>query len=170
MLLLSTLVLPILTLPFSTSAQQQSSTPQIVKTANKPARYGYLGCYNETTALAGTAGGRALYGGINLVAPDVLTVEKCWDFCATNNTAIRYKYAGLEYARECWCATSLSSLSVKVDDSACDLACEGNNTQVCGGNLKLTVYVAGAGRQQEVMRWAGAVVVMGVVGVVSGLV
>ncbi|KAK3988048.1 hypothetical protein QBC44DRAFT_399080, partial [Cladorrhinum sp. PSN332] len=72
--------------------------------------------------------------------------------------------------RECWCATTLNSLSAKVDDSACDLACEGNNTQVCGGNLKLTVYMAGAAGRREVMQWAGAVVVMGVVGVVSGLV
>ncbi|KAK3984154.1 hypothetical protein QBC44DRAFT_253537, partial [Cladorrhinum sp. PSN332] len=81
--------------------QEQQPTPQIVnKQDNKSkSRYSYLGCYNETTNLPNTSGERALYGGINLVAPDVLTVEKCWDFCATNNTAIEYKYAGLEYAR-----------------------------------------------------------------------
>ena len=41
--------------------------------------------------------------------------------------------------RECWCAQSLSSLSVKLADSACNLPCEGNTTQACGGSLKLTV-------------------------------
>lgn len=41
--------------------------------------------------------------------------------------------------RECWCANSLSSLSEKLPDSACNLPCEGDTTQACGGNLKLTV-------------------------------
>lgn len=43
--------------------------------------------------------------------------------------------------RECWCAQTLSSLSEKVPDSECNLPCEGNTTQACGGNLKLTVSI-----------------------------
>ncbi|KAK4226138.1 WSC domain-containing protein [Podospora fimiseda] len=164
-------------------AQQEDNKPKpeiIFSNSNQkvnPAKYSYLGCYNETTSLEGTTGERALYGGINLVeAADVgaqgqgkgMTVEKCWEFCAKNGT-YEYKYAGLEYARECWCSTTLNSLSEKVDDSACDLPCEGNTTQVCGGNLKLTIYMAGSGRH-EIARWTGAVVVMAVVGVVSSLI
>lgn len=50
------------------------------------------------------------------------------------------------FDRECWCAQSLSSLSKKVDDSECNLPCEGNKNQVCGGNLKLTVSIDPAPR------------------------
>jgi hypothetical protein len=42
--------------------------------------------------------------------------------------------------RECYCAPYLSSLSAKLPDSSCNLACEGNTTQICGGSLKLSVY------------------------------
>ncbi|KAK4459217.1 WSC-domain-containing protein [Cladorrhinum samala] len=146
------------------AAQQQQDPepepkPQVVQPGKStaPAAYRYLGCYNETTSLANTTGERALYGGINLVGSDEdgMTVEKCWQFCAKSNEKIEYKYAGLEYSRECWCATSLNSLSEKVDDSLCDLGCQGNKTQTCGGSLKLTVYEAGAGKQ-AVIGWAMA--------------
>jgi hypothetical protein len=42
--------------------------------------------------------------------------------------------------RECWCAQYISSVSPKVPDSSCNLPCEGNSSQICGGDLKLTVY------------------------------
>ena len=42
--------------------------------------------------------------------------------------------------RECYCAPYLSALSPKLPDSSCNLACEGNTTQICGGALTLTVY------------------------------
>lgn len=42
--------------------------------------------------------------------------------------------------RECYCAPYLSALSAKLPDSSCNLACEGNTTQICGGSLKLSVY------------------------------
>ncbi|KAK0729160.1 WSC domain-containing protein [Apiosordaria backusii] len=107
--------------------------------------YTYHGCYTETTNIANTTGKRALDGGINSVQPDNMTVQKCWEFCGGKGSSGQtYKFAGLEYARECWCAQSLSGLSSKVADSECDLPCDGNSTQACGGNLKLTVYIASA--------------------------
>lgn len=42
--------------------------------------------------------------------------------------------------RECYCAPYLSALSAKLVDSACNLACEGNTSQICGGALTLSVY------------------------------
>ncbi|KAK4176316.1 WSC domain-containing protein [Triangularia setosa] len=104
--------------------------------------YTYHGCFTETTNIANTTGRRALDGGINDVRPDTMTVEKCWEFCGRGGSS--YKFAGLEYSRECWCSQSLSGLSSKVADSECDLPCDGNSTQACGGSLKLTVYIAGA--------------------------
>ncbi|KAK0656663.1 WSC domain-containing protein [Cercophora newfieldiana] len=105
-------------------------------------RYVYHGCYNETMDLPGTIGTRALYGGTNQVLEGEMTVPTCQAFCRSNGTT--YKFAGLEYARECWCSQSLSTLSVKFDDDACSLPCEGDNTTACGGYLKISVYTLGA--------------------------
>ncbi|KAK4243045.1 hypothetical protein C7999DRAFT_18539 [Corynascus novoguineensis] len=133
--------------------------------------YVYHGCYNETTGLPDTAGARALSGGADLVRPgpgsDGMTVEMCWEFCrtgagdASGGTSGRFMFAGLEYARECWCAQSLSSLSKKLPDSECNLPCEGNATQACGGNLKLTVYMAGAATAR--VAWAAGLVAVGAI-------
>lgn len=49
---------------------------------------------------------------------------------------------GADKSRECYCANHLSAISAKLADSECNLACEGNSTQFCGGNLKLSVYQA----------------------------
>lgn len=41
---------------------------------------------------------------------------------------------------ECYCGASVNTLSVKQDDSKCNLPCKGNGTQICGGSLLLSVY------------------------------
>ncbi|KAM7192287.1 WSC domain containing protein [Rhypophila sp. PSN 637] len=102
--------------------------------------YKYHGCYNETTALQDTSGARALYNGKNEVKPGEMTVQRCQTFCNDG----QFKYAGLEYSKECWCAQQLSGISAKLDDQECDMPCDGDKSQVCGGALKLTVYIAGA--------------------------
>ncbi|KAK3337173.1 WSC domain-containing protein [Cercophora scortea] len=129
----------------SVSARAADQTPAAAPAiySNATTGYIYLGCYNETTAIAGTSGDRALAGGTNEVKPGNMTVETCLGFCATGAT--RYKYAGLEFARECWCAQELSVLAKKQADSECNLPCEGDKTEVCGGSLKLTVYTVGGG-------------------------
>ncbi|GAB1310911.1 WSC domain-containing protein [Madurella fahalii] len=169
-LLPSLLLLPFL-LPAQALAQSATDTPPVAIYHSPGSGYIYHGCYNETTDLPGTAGNRALYGGTNLVEPDGMTVERCWEFCRTGagdssgGRSGTFRYAGLEYARECWCAQSLSSLSEKLPDSACDLPCEGNTTQVCGGNMKLTVYVTGAAAAARVA-WAAGLVTVGAISLV----
>lgn len=44
--------------------------------------------------------------------------------------------------RECYCSKYLSSLSPHLEDSACNLACRGNTSQICGGDSVLSVYQA----------------------------
>ncbi|KAL2165820.1 hypothetical protein VTG60DRAFT_3743 [Thermothelomyces hinnuleus] len=127
--------------------------------------YVYYGCYNETTELPDTAGVRALHDGTNLVQPDSMTVEMCLDFCRTGagdangGKTGQFQFAGLEYARECWCGQTLSSLSAKLPDDECNLPCDGNTTQACGGSLKLTVYMAGAATAR--IAWSAGLAVMG---------
>lgn len=101
-------------------------------------KYKYNGCYNETTQVPGSADTRALGGGIDESLPGQMTVPICLAFCGNGDT--EYRYAGLEWSRECWCAQTLSGIAEKLDDTACNYPCEGDNTTACGGSLKLTVY------------------------------
>ncbi|THW96498.1 WSC-domain-containing protein [Aureobasidium pullulans] len=97
--------------------------------------YSYVGCWNETTGIEGTAGARALSGG-KMESVDTATVEACLEYCGASN----YQYAGLEYAQECWCSNYISSLSTQLEESNCSLACKGNDTELCGGYLTITLY------------------------------
>ncbi|KAL2127249.1 hypothetical protein VTI74DRAFT_11048 [Chaetomium olivicolor] len=148
---------------------QQQETPALTIFTPRSG-YTYQGCYNETTGLPNTTGARALGGGTNLVRPGNMTVEMCLDFCktgagdASGGKTGSFKYAGLEYARECWCAQTLSSMSDKFPDSACNLPCEGNTTQACGGNLKITVYMAGAAAAR--VTWTAGLVAVGAISLV----
>ncbi|KAF1356479.1 WSC domain-containing protein [Delphinella strobiligena] len=95
--------------------------------------YTYAGCYNETLGL-GSSGVRALVG--NMTSDSYTTTTTCLDYCHTAGA----QYAGLEYGQECWCAPYLDALSVRLDNSSCDLACVGNASEICGGRLTLTLY------------------------------
>lgn len=119
-----------------TLAQAANATELLIY--NSSSTYHYIGCWNETTNIAGTSGARALPD-ISLEQPEIMTVEICLDFCA-HNQSTAYKYAGLEYSRQCWCAKRLSSLSTQLDDAACDTQCDGNQAEACGGALKLSLY------------------------------
>ncbi|KAK0632340.1 WSC domain-containing protein [Immersiella caudata] len=134
-----TLLLSILLLPCLVAADE--TTPALSIYNKTDDGYVYYGCYNETMDLPGTIGTRALNGGTNQVLEEKMTVPICHKFCRSNTV---YKFAGLEYARECWCAQSLSTLSLPFHDSACSLPCEGDNTTACGGYLKISVYTLGA--------------------------
>jgi WSC domain len=64
-----------------------------------------------------------------------MTVESCSDFCKNWG----YLYFGLEYFEECWCADEIPEESVDLGN-VCDFPCSGDNTQVCGGSNKLSIY------------------------------
>ncbi|KAI3329460.1 WSC domain-containing protein [Xylariaceae sp. AK1471] len=162
-LTLLSLVLTFISFLPSTTAQSSSSSSITTTTSSlssptpspspsKPAleivtdpsnKYTYVGCYNETSALPNTNGLRALQG-ISEALPGVMTVEKCLDFCVHGDTSQKhpgaYALAGLQYSRECWCADTLNSLSVKLADADCDTPCDGANTTACGGALRLSLY------------------------------
>ncbi|KAK1600398.1 WSC domain-containing protein [Colletotrichum navitas] len=118
-----------------------AAQPQIYTGSDK---YLYQGCFNETTDIANTAHLRALSGGASRVFQGNMTVPLCLSFCSTGADE-EYTYAGMEYSRECWCAQTISGLSVKLNDSECNLPCDGNQGMVCGGALKLSVYKLSAG-------------------------
>ncbi|KAH8675720.1 hypothetical protein BX600DRAFT_432279 [Xylariales sp. PMI_506] len=135
------LFLPLLPLSAAAEASSSSSSSAVPSIYDSSTTYRYVGCWNETTGLPHTAGNRALSGGVSESLAGAMTVPLCLDLCANNRSSSRpYSYAGLEYARECWCSDRLSSLSAEMGPGNCSLPCDGNISQVCGGSLRLSVY------------------------------
>ena len=94
-------------------------------TANPPAGYTYLGCYNETVPQ------RALSTADD--TSNSMTVQACATFCGKD------QYFGVEFGTQCYCGNTIGSGSVQVNDG-CVMACAGDETEACGGVEFLNVY------------------------------
>ncbi|KAF4547462.1 WSC domain-containing protein 5 [Elsinoe fawcettii] len=130
--------------------------------------YTYVGCYNETTGFANAGGVRAVNSG-SMIANNTQTTLSCLTFCHGNS----YQYCGLEYGRECWGGKYISSLTKKLEEVNCSIGCAGNNSQVCGGRLALTLFnITGDSSAQkgagvkEVAGAVGAIALAGFMGIV----
>ncbi|KAI9171569.1 WSC domain-containing protein [Paramyrothecium foliicola] len=134
------LLLALLALVVSVTAQAADGSG--VEIWNDSDKYEYYGCYNETTEIEGSAQTRALGDGINEVKKGEMTVPMCLAFCSGGRT--EYRYAGLQWSRECWCGQVLAGISAKLDDDQCSFPCDGDNSTACGGSLKLSVYRLGS--------------------------
>ena len=84
----------LLLLPSIPTAHASSSSLTIYNASDK---YTYHGCYNETTDIANSTGGRALAGGASETRPGQMTVPLCLAFCSSNGT--EYRFAGLEWSQ-----------------------------------------------------------------------
>ena len=83
------------------------------------------------------AGGDRVLSGIKFasVGQHAVTNTKCVAYCS----AAGYSMAGTEYGGQCFCGNALVG-SQSVADAQCDMPCEGDNAQTCGGSLTLSVY------------------------------
>lgn len=110
------------------TAQMPGVTGHPVSNSTRTAGgFKYAGCFKDSKD-------RALSGEIraNLGA---ISNEKCVTHCKSAG----YSLAGTEYGGQCYCGNELVG-SQKLDDSACNIACEGDKSDVCGGGWALTVY------------------------------
>ncbi|KAF7329976.1 putative fungistatic metabolite [Mycena kentingensis (nom. inval.)] len=85
--------------------------------------------------------GRAL--GDYRMTDGAMTLEKCVKSC--DNAG--YKYAGAQYANECWCSNTISTANgggAVVPTTDCNMGCAGNGNQKCGGSFRLTVFTKSA--------------------------
>ncbi|KAK6383381.1 hypothetical protein LTS17_002673 [Exophiala oligosperma] len=64
-----------------------------------------------------------------------MTIESCLSFCTSQSLPL----AGLEYGRECYCASSLPP-NTALNLTGCSMPCAGDATQTCGGRSRLSVY------------------------------
>jgi hypothetical protein len=69
-----------------------------------------------------------------------MTVEKCVDFC----TAKGFSWAGLEYASECYCGSTLPAHRAPKPGlyGNCLMKCKGNANEYCGGPMALSIFQA----------------------------
>lgn len=98
-----------------------------------PPGWGFLGCYTDSvTARTLTANGASAGGG------GALTVALCTQACQAEG----YILAGVEYSGECYCGNSTSNGGGPAPDglAGCDMACNGNSSEYCGGPNRLDVY------------------------------
>ncbi|PNH44579.1 hypothetical protein VD0004_g3158 [Verticillium dahliae] len=136
-------MLPPLALALALAALAAAQSPTVYHPDQRSSPYAYAGCYNETTTLS-SSNTRALSGGASQLGFGNMTVPLCLDFCR-RGTRAAYAYAGLQYARECWCAQRLSGLSEAMPEADCDLPCDGDTGMVCGGDMRLSLYVVESG-------------------------
>jgi hypothetical protein len=89
-----------------------------------------LGCYSDQT-YSRTLTTVGTYSGL-------LTIEKCLASCA----AAGFVYAGMEYSEECHCGNTFSNGGGPAPDgnAGCTWTCNGNTTELCGGNSRLSMY------------------------------
>lgn len=75
----------------------------------------------------------------NVYTDSALTAESCLAFAAANG----YKYAGLEYAQECWYGNTLNPGGVVSPWASCTSICKGNKYEYCGSGLEMVLYEVG---------------------------
>jgi WSC domain len=66
-----------------------------------------------------------------------ITSSGCAAYCVQKG----YSIAGTEYAGQCFCGNQLVG-SQKAAESVCNMPCEGNATEICGGSAALSVFAA----------------------------
>ncbi|EAA26914.2 hypothetical protein GE21DRAFT_4313 [Neurospora crassa] len=97
------------------------------------ADYDHLGCWTDDSEY-----GRALAYPQDQLEGSTLTTEKCLQACRDGG----YPFAGTEFGGECWCGVVIGNGTFSAPDSECDIPCNGNSTQICGGRARLNLYVA----------------------------
>ncbi|KAJ1331407.1 glyoxal/methylglyoxal oxidase [Microdochium nivale] len=88
----------------------------------------HLGCYTEGQ------NARALPYGAGIPG-NTMTGQNCTKACQTAG----YKLAGTEYSGECYCGNDILNGAVPAT-SGCDMRCNGNSTEICGGGNRLNIY------------------------------
>lgn len=142
------------TTPFVTSYVFQTSV--VLTTVTLPAPTGtsspvpvgwsYKGCYSDNV------NARVLTG---IEFADIgnheVTNTKCTTYCDSKG----YSLAGTEYGGQCFCGNELTGSS-SLDNSKCDMPCEGDSTQTCGGSAALSVYSKSGSARRHLQRIRGS--------------
>merc|ERR1719355_206062 len=123
----------------SSPAEVYTMSPAPSAAASAPVvGWSYSGCFADSRDRVMT--------GIKLanIGNHQVTNTKCVAYCESRG----FSMAGTEYGGQCFCANSLSP-STPVDDGKCDMPCEGDESQTCGGGMTLSVYSKGGSKKRD---------------------
>lgn len=104
--------------------------PSPTSTASNVAGWTALGCWSDDLSARVLSGATMVPVGNNAV-----TSTGCIAACESKG----FTMAGTEYGQECYCGNSLVG-STQKDASVCNMNCQGDTSQVCGGRLALNVF------------------------------
>ncbi|KAI9648319.1 hypothetical protein NHQ30_002952 [Ciborinia camelliae] len=111
------------------------------RTAQAISGYKYAGCYADQEPNRSLSGIEFANLGV-----DAVSNTACVTYCSAKGFSV----AGTEYGGQCFCGDSLPTKTLEA--SECNMACDGNGTETCGGGLALSVYSkAGAGKKEKRM-------------------
>lgn len=107
-----------------------SSTVTPAKAGPVPTGWSSLGCYNDKADARTINQRQEVLGG-----PSNMTIGNCLSACQ----AAGYPFAGLEFAKECYCGGSIQGGCSK-EQAMCNQPCQGNAAETCGGADRMNVY------------------------------
>jgi hypothetical protein len=144
--------------PESSSAAEADPTPTSTPTST-PDGSGALTVNTTSDSISSSTGwsdygcwsdklsGTRVLSGITFANLGVhqVTTTKCIAYCSARGWSL----AGTEYGGQCFCGNALVD-STELSESKCNMPCEGDETQICGGSLALSVYKKpGSGRRRR---------------------
>ncbi|KAF2087626.1 WSC-domain-containing protein, partial [Saccharata proteae CBS 121410] len=94
-----------------------------------PSGWTSSGCYTDALTPRSLSGITFAWWG------EAMTSTGCANYCANQGFSI----AGTENSSQCFCGNELSG-SQAVDSGKCDMTCDGEDSQTCGGAAVLSVY------------------------------
>ncbi|KAJ3579386.1 hypothetical protein NPX13_g1177 [Xylaria arbuscula] len=96
--------------------------------------YAAVGCWTDDSSQ-----GKALFYRQDNLASSEMTNDKCLKSCLDGG----FPFAGTEYGGECYCGVVVGNgTALATDDSTCNMPCNGDSSQICGGPARLSLYVA----------------------------
>ncbi|KAI1752935.1 WSC domain-containing protein [Xylaria castorea] len=96
--------------------------------------YAPVGCWTDDSS-----NGKALFYRQDNLDSSTLTTDECLQSCLTGG----FPFAGTEYGGECYCGVVVGNgTDLATDASTCNMPCNGNSNQTCGGPSRLSLYVA----------------------------
>ncbi|KAJ3749042.1 WSC domain-containing protein [Lentinula detonsa] len=115
--------------PWSASFVEGST--KVARQTSIPSGWSFYSCFIDNTL-----SGRLLTVNSGLPSSTVTAVG-CVEYCSSNN----WTYAGVEYGGECYCDEVLHETgSQETSSSDCDMPCNGDTSQTCGGPNRIDVY------------------------------
>jgi hypothetical protein len=119
----------------------RQATPSPTTSPAQPTGWIAQGCYVDSVQA------RSLMYGGNV--PGGMTNAGCQSACRAQG----YVLAGTEYASECYCDNQLRNGGGPAPDGnvGCNMACNGNQTDMCGGSNRLTLFKYVTGQEPSAL-------------------